>query len=111
MRRFTLKPEHVALLRRGNVGWNSDESGAPGLDPKRPYGNSDVPRDVAEILGAKPIGGWDSEAWEVYLDAHRDRLVNLHHETETALAVVLAAGSFEPGNYEADDYRDNWRRV
>jgi hypothetical protein len=40
---FKLTDEHLKLLRRFNVGWQDSESGAPEIDPKRPYGNSAVP--------------------------------------------------------------------
>lgn len=90
--RFTLTTEHVALLRAMNVGWQDCETGAPEIDPKRPYGNSSVELDVAEILG-----------WEVdedgLTDEQHDRAATLHRETQTALQVVLHAGSFEPGDY------------
>jgi hypothetical protein len=110
MRRFTLKPEHVKLLRRANVGWEDGEAGAPGLDTKRPYGNSDVFRDMYEILGEKMIG-WGQDGWECWREANEKRMLALHRETESALSVILRAGSFEPGEYEADDSRDNWQRV
>lgn len=41
---------HLALLRRACWDWNECEYGAPSMDPKRPYGNSDVEDDLAEIL-------------------------------------------------------------
>lgn len=47
---FTVTDEHVKLLRRFQVGWQDCETGAPEIDPKRPYGNSAVPEDIHEIL-------------------------------------------------------------
>ncbi len=49
--RFILTDEHVKLLRQANVSWDGCEFGAPGIDPKRPYGNGDVHSDIVEILG------------------------------------------------------------
>lgn len=110
MKRFTVKPEHVALLRRAYVGWDECEFGAPAIDPKRPYGNSDVLRDIREVLGREeaecPHCG---EA--LSLPDDEDELTKLHRETETALQIVLATGSFEPGVYEASDYGTDWRKV
>lgn len=110
--RFTLTPEHVKLLRRMNVGWQDCETGAPEIDPKRPYGNSDVPGDVADILeweGHLVRNGWSEET--EMSDAAEERALALHAETETALQVVLSTGSFEPGEYVCDWPRNNWRRV
>jgi hypothetical protein len=51
---FTVTDEHLKLLRRTNVGWEDGEFGAPSIDCKRPYGNSSVYNDIAEILDIKP---------------------------------------------------------
>ena len=91
--RFTLTAEHVALLRAMCVGWQDCETGAPEIDPKRPYGNSSVDLDVAEALG------WEVDADEGLTDEQRDRAMTLHRETEVALQVVLQTGSFTPGTY------------
>lgn len=48
---FTVTDDHLKLLRRASVGWSDCEFGAPEIDPKRPYGNSNVLGDIAEILG------------------------------------------------------------
>lgn len=50
--RGPIKPEerHLVLLRRSFWDWNDYEFGAPSMDPKRPYGNSDVENDLAELL-------------------------------------------------------------
>jgi hypothetical protein len=50
VREFTVTDEHLRLLRRAHVFWDEAEFGAPSIDPKRPYGNSDVRGDMAEIL-------------------------------------------------------------
>lgn len=109
MRRFTLTEEHVKLLRAANVRWDNCEFGAPAIDCKRPYGNSAVLYDMAEILGVQQVEVDGGELRLLERDA--DRLADLHAETETALQVILATGSFGPGEYEADDYYRNWRRV
>lgn len=101
---FELKEEHVALLRRTWVGWQDCETGAPEIDPKRPYGNSNVASDVAKILGVK----WEGEEMPPEIE---DSLMAVHRETERALAVVLASGSFEPGRYRRKKYTGRWERV
>lgn len=42
--------DHLTLLRRAWWDWYDCEYGAPAIDPKRPYGNSDVDGDLAELL-------------------------------------------------------------
>ena len=107
-KRFTLTADHVKLLRRMYVTWQDCETGAPEIDPKRPYGNSDVAGDVAEILGVE----FETDEWGDMTDEARDQLLTIHGETQTALQVVLATGSFEPGDYETSDaYRIDWRRT
>jgi Resolvase, N terminal domain len=49
-RHFAITDEHLRLLRRACVMWFDAEFGAPAIDPKRPYGNSIVYADMAEIL-------------------------------------------------------------
>lgn len=53
------------------------EYGAIGLDCKRPFGNSDVDRDILEMIGAKPDGadGYDDE----FSDEQRDYARSLYH--------------------------------
>lgn len=103
---FTLTEQHIKLLRKADIYWNMDEFGAPGINPKRPYGNSDVIGDIAEILGVTidPDFGPDG--------ATEKRLTTLHRETGTALQIVLDTGTFEPGRYEREQYGlTPWKRV
>lgn len=93
--KFTVTPEHVRLMRRMIVSWESAEYGAPCIDPKRPYGNSGVAEDIREILGLPDLTDESCE--------------RLHAETETALQIALAVGHFTPGKYECDWPRRNWR--
>ena len=110
MKRFTLTNNHVALLQRMCVEWqNEPYEGAPAINIKRPYGNSRVWQDVAEVIGLQPTEDDDGE--EHWPKGTRERCIALHRETETALQVCLAAQSFEPGEYDSDDWRRNWRRA
>lgn len=45
--------EHLKLLKKAYWRYDEAEYGAPCINPKRPYGNSDVEEDIAEILGWK----------------------------------------------------------
>ena len=106
---FILFPIHIELLGHAYVSWNDCEYGAPCICPKRPYGNGDVVGDVAPMLGIMPVVTDEGEThWPV---GTADTVECIHQELETALQVVLATGSFEPGKYTADAYRRNWKRV
>lgn len=104
MKRFTVTDEHLKLLRRANVRWEDCEFGAPAIDCKRPYGNSDVVGDIIEILGW-PFAGEDQTDDNAFTTKARA----IHAETETVLQIALSVGYFKAGMYIADDYRDNWR--
>ena len=109
MKYFLLKKQHIALLQRMNIYWEDDAyHGAPAVDIKRPYGNSDVWEDVAEIAGFEMFK--DDNGEKHFLEGTRNKCLNLHRETAQALQVCLAAQSFDPGEYVADDYRENWRK-
>lgn len=91
-KRFSVTEDHLLLARAMNVGWCGDEFGAPQIDPKRPYGNSDTLGDIEKITGRSQP------------NPHR-----LHREMETVLQIILATGYFREGDYVADEYRRNWR--
>ena len=100
-RKFILSEDHLKLLRAACVGWQDWETGAPEIDPKRPYGNSGVAEDVCRILGwPRPYEAETDEAEA--LDA---RALAFHRETETALQIVLVCGPIA-GNYRRTDEYD-----
>ncbi len=90
---FTVLPEHVLLLGGSFVSWQEDEFGAPGIDPKRPYGDSDVLASMREILG------------EGYSD---ERLRGLHRQCAKALEVFLHTGLLKAGTYTRKRYVGRW---
>lgn len=105
---FTLTSDHIKLLQHFMVGWQDCEYGAPEIDPKRPYGNSDVEMDIAKILGWK-LKKIDDE--ETLSDVQLKTARQLHTETETALQIILYTKKFEVGYYECDRYERNWKKV
>ena len=124
---FEVTPEHLALLQRFCVDWEDCEFGAPCIDCKRPYGNSDVHQDMLEIIGLKEIRSgvyeftlygktWllkGEDKYNIYLDgADEESLIEvlnkLHKETETALQICLSTRTFTPGIFEEQDYGD-WK--
>lgn len=109
---FTLTDAYVKLLKQANVCWQDCETGAPEIDPKRPYGNSDVWNDVAEILNLKAGHGCancgdpcekcaDGAAGEKF----REECLAIHRGTEYALQIVLQHG-YRLGTYKRNGYRE-----
>jgi hypothetical protein len=97
VKEFTVTDEHLRLLRHAYVFWDEAEFGAPSIDPKRPYGNSNVYADIAEILDV-PYREWGDEEMGPLPDAEW-RFVRLHVETAIALQIALATGEFRTGHY------------
>lgn len=84
--RFVFKQDHRLLLSNAVVRWEDWEYGAPAIDCKRPYGNTNVRGDIEEILG-RPIS--EEEARE------------LHEGTLIALSILLQMGRY-PDHYEVE---------
>lgn len=53
---FTINSSHIKLLREACWSWNYGEHGAPSMDCKRPYGNSDVLLDIIQIVDVEDMG-------------------------------------------------------
>lgn len=102
---FTVTEDHLKLLQHVHLYWNYGEGyGAPAIDCKKPYGNSYVERDIAEILDA-PDSDW---VWDDDIKAYptpeaEERFTRLHVETMIVLHIVLAARDIRPGRYIRDD--------
>jgi hypothetical protein len=105
---FVLTTEHLKLLKRMYTGWQDCEYGAPEINPKRPYGNSDVAGDVAEILGISPEG--DDGYGDCLSKSQREYCDKLHRETETALLIFLQHAKLSPGKYAEKNYSD-WEKA
>jgi hypothetical protein len=116
-REFAVTEDHLKLLRHlryGGLYWDPGEGfgGAPFFGPKKPYGNSDVPGDVARIVGA-PDTDWESDEWgdRGLRPEAADRYLRLHVETGIALKIALATGEFRVGRYICTDvWGNDWRR-
>ena len=101
---FFLTTLHVMLLRHACVRWDDMEWGAPGIDPRYPYGGSDVVRSIADVIGL------DAADLSPRIGSGLERL---HRETEVALQVILATCSFEPGTFRRKEQYDSrsWYRA
>jgi hypothetical protein len=124
---FEIKEEHLKLLKEMNVGWDDCEFGAPNIDPKRPYGNSDGVNDVARVIGFKKTKDtveFDKEEAEEYdylkdyledaewNEKSYDYLLNLHKDMQIVLQIVLSTLSFKKGIYKKKDkYSSEWEMI
>lgn len=108
-KRFVLTEDHLKLLRAMFVSWDDCEFGAPAVDPKRPYGNSSVYEDMAEILGV--VGEEMEDGYPCLSPAQCERLYDLHRETLDALQILLRHGDLLCGTYESSRYLGTWERV
>lgn len=112
LREFVLTEDHVKLLRSAYIRWDGCEFGAPGIDPKRPYGNSAVVEDIAAILHPEYAHMREGEALD-WLEDNMSRLEQTHQETLYALQILLVTGGLELGRYvQRDRYNSrSWARV
>lgn len=102
---FEIKDIHLKLLQHSYISWDSCEFGAPTIDPKRPYGNSNVPKSMLEIIGLGDFDDLSEDVQEVMFDF----LNKLHTELETVLQICLERLSFETGNYK--ETTDGWQKT
>lgn len=103
---FEVTEDHVKLLQRAWVSWEDCEFGAPSIDCKRPYGNSDVYGDLAEILwGDAQYANQEAELTEEQMA----QLLKVHQETKIALQIFLRVGYMKPGRYVGEKYGSEWR--
>jgi hypothetical protein len=114
-RTFEIRLIHLTLARAMCVDWSRTETGAPTIDPKRPYGNSSVALDIARLAGVR----WPSEDLADYdeqADALTVRCMELHRQMQTVMEILLgnAGAAVEPGVYvnkAPEYYRPKWERV
>ena len=114
--KFTVTGDHLLLMKELEVEWNDAEFGAPTINPKRPYGNSNVCKDMLKILDWEitvSINDGPGEPFDIdddgLPDTLEETLEELHAELETALQICLSTGSFEAGTYQLNEH-DKWRK-
>ena len=109
---FTVTDQHIKLIKRMCVSWWDCEFGAPSIDCKRPYGNSDVLTDMAEILGFFDDIDPDNEGLiETILDEQLETLLQLHGETQTVLQILIDNLSLSEGEYQRERYGGRWIKI
>jgi hypothetical protein len=97
---FRVTEDHLKLIQRMYVKWDDGAyEGAPAIGIKRPYGNSDVLGDIAEILD------WElthtEPGWDGYVLSPEQAMAarDLHKQTAVALQIALVTQSFRAGLY------------
>ncbi len=108
---LTITEDHMKLLNRMYVGWEEGEFGAPAVDCKRPYGNSYVYGDIAEILGIEPEVRDFSE--KDFSEETLDKMYKLHKETQDVIQILVqhAKDGIKVGRtYRRVDYK-HWKLV
>jgi len=106
--KFTLTEEHIKLLKQLKV---TNNDGAPCINSKKPFGNSEFYQDMCLILDGKtkevgPDDEWDVDCqYTIDQKTHWDKLLE---ELTDALDIVLYTGTFEPGKYVTRTYDRNW---
>lgn len=102
---FKVTEDHIKLCKQTYVSWWDCEFGAPAIDCKRPYGNSSVIRDIANILG------WEYDDDEYDLpDELYDRCNAIHQEMEKVLEILLhnSDKGLRTGEYQKPLYGGKW---
>ena len=111
MKTFEINEDHLKLLKRMYVYFDEfSYDGAPAVDSKRPYGNSDVVDDIYEILFGEEF---DYDKHEEMPEKLVQDLFKIHKETATVLQIVLCTQSFEAGIYRKSNSYDSlsWGKV
>lgn len=106
MKKFELTKDHLKLLQGMEVCWDAGEYGAPAIDCKKPYGNSYVEEDIANILGWK----LKNRHGEEELSDEQELLAQkLHQEMEFVLQICLQTLSFKEGIYKRENEWSKWK--
>lgn len=106
METFNLTKDHIELLGEMYVDSHQNSDGAPYINTKRPYGNSNHYTDIHYILTGEKIGVVGSKRDDLNEDEY-DKYNKLHREMKTALQIVLCTKSFVPDLYELQEKYDD----
>lgn len=108
---FYVTSDHLKLLPHLWFDYDDwTEFGAPEVDPKRPYGNSDVYSDIAEHLGMEPGGEEDGYGDKDFTEVQRRYMLQLHKDMTTVLNIMVRNNGVELGTYEASPYGVDWKK-
>lgn len=81
--------DHLTLVENLEWLWEDCEYGAPAVDCKRPYGNSDVERDIAEALDWELV---ETRYGPELTRAQAERARTLHRELLEVIPQLIERG-------------------
>ncbi|HNB52266.1 MAG TPA: hypothetical protein PK530_10005, partial [Anaerolineales bacterium] len=97
---FTVTPTHLAMLKRLSFhhDWGDYYLGGAYVSHRRPYGNSDIYGDIAELAGL-PQPDWDEG--EDWAETQIQQMLGLHYDMTQVLnlAVEMYPEPLTPGLY------------
>lgn len=110
---FEVTEDHIKLLENVCITWSSMETGAPQVDPKRPYGNSAVVGDMIEILEREDEATTIENGHPRITDEAHDEMMSLHGDMEQVVSILFdnPASGIEPGKYERERYGGTWTKI
>lgn len=103
--KIKVEPEHIVLLQNTTLRyWDDLEFGGFGQDPKRPYGNSSVLKDIREILEEE--GEFDPESYS------NEQLLQFHEELKDVLRISIQEQTWNivGSTYKSEDAK-TWESV
>ena len=103
--RVTVTEDHVKLVNNLKFDINATEFGAPTVDPKRPFGNSDVYADMERILKGRKVSS-DFDVGE----RRKRQLDKLYVQLKDCLQILCDTLSLKPVTYERRLY-EKWHEV
>lgn len=106
---FTVTEQHCKLYARLHFYVSDTDYGDWIVtNAKRPFGNSNVYGDMAEIL---EIEQPDWESGEQWSDEQERVFDELYIDLATVCEIASRVGYCYPGEYEAESYSTRWRAV
>lgn len=103
---FEVKEDHLTLLDHACVSWNDMEFGAASIDPKYPYGDSQMEAGMAKILGLP----FENEDYEELSSENMDYVWSLHKEMKAVLEIGFHTRLFSKGFY-TKQFGEKWSAI
>ena len=102
---FTVTEQHIKAIQEMSFVWTAT-SDLPDckLDGNRPFGNSDIYVDIADILGI----GVDDEEYGDYSDEDIDKIEFFFLDLRTVLEILTQTCNLMVGTYRRDSWMDKW---
>ncbi len=106
---FEVHDDHLKLMKRTYFSWDHCEYGAPSVNPKRPYGNSDVEHDIAGVLGLELA---EDDYGSLRLSEEQSEYcANRHLEMEAFFQILCRFGEIPSGKYAREATYHKWEKV